>query len=144
MIYRPDEVMSFGMNKGYTLKEIFYYSPSYIEWLIKFRNDFEINVNDFEFLPTVKTDLEIPDDASIKDKVLAELKKDFSIGTPVEKIKTGNRKFHPNDYKFPEETLIILKKKKENNYTAPDWNKAIPKKLRSFEEFRKENKDMEK
>jgi hypothetical protein len=50
-IYNPNDIMSFGKNKGYLLSEMYKYDPSYIEWLIYNVKDFIINVEAFEKLP---------------------------------------------------------------------------------------------
>ncbi len=49
--YSPDNIIMFGVNKGNTLKEIYHYMPKYIEWLIKYVQEFEIDVREFEVLP---------------------------------------------------------------------------------------------
>jgi hypothetical protein len=50
-IYEPDEVLSFGKNKGFKLEEIYKYEPNYLEYLIINSFEFAINIESFEKLP---------------------------------------------------------------------------------------------
>lgn len=38
--YELDSIVGFGKCKGYTVREIYQYSPTYLEWLIEFSSDF--------------------------------------------------------------------------------------------------------
>jgi hypothetical protein len=49
---KPGDVLSFGKNKGLTLKEVYQYEPTYIEWLIINTDDITIDIEAFENLPT--------------------------------------------------------------------------------------------
>lgn len=46
-IFEPDDTLNFGMNKGYSLKELYLYRPSYLEWLILNIEGFAINIQEF-------------------------------------------------------------------------------------------------
>src|SRR5688572_25587677 len=50
-ILKPDDVMTFGKNKGISLGEIYKYQPSYIEWLILNTDHIAIDVELFKKLP---------------------------------------------------------------------------------------------
>jgi len=64
MLYRPDDILAFGKNKGYSLKTIYQYEPSYLKWLIKFIQEFEIDLDEFRNLPKST----IPDPTKTFDK----------------------------------------------------------------------------
>ena len=59
MNLRPESVITFGRNKGYTLKVIYQYFPEHIEWLIN-NGYIRIDVVQFEALPN-PTPLYLPD-----------------------------------------------------------------------------------
>src|SRR5690606_8901956 len=50
-MYYPDDVLNFGKNQGESLKEVYKYQPSYIEWAIINKQDFKIHIESFENLP---------------------------------------------------------------------------------------------
>ncbi|WP_127845487.1 hypothetical protein [Psychroflexus aestuariivivens] len=50
-IYKPDDIITFGKNKGLSLKHIFRLQVTYIEWLIVHIDDFKIDIESFENLP---------------------------------------------------------------------------------------------
>lgn len=50
-MYYPDDVLNFGKNQGVSLKEVYKYQPSYIEWAIINISDFKIHIESFENLP---------------------------------------------------------------------------------------------
>lgn len=47
----PDDIITFGKNKGSTLREIYKYQPSYLEWAILHIDNFKIDIDVFEKLP---------------------------------------------------------------------------------------------
>ena len=47
-----DEKMRIKPHRGYTLREIYQYSPNYIEWLIKNTKRYFVDLAQFENLPT--------------------------------------------------------------------------------------------
>ncbi len=51
MIYKPEDIIDFGKNKGYTLAQIWKYEPTYISWLILNHDSFCIDVIKFKHLP---------------------------------------------------------------------------------------------
>ena len=63
-MYKPEHIMTFGKNKGLTLKQIYQYKPTYIQYLVEFFDGFEIDINDFRDLPnpTVADPNQLPPD----------------------------------------------------------------------------------
>ena len=52
---KPEFIIKFGKNYGLALAEIYQYQPSYIEWAILNVDDFKIDMDEFEKLPTPTT-----------------------------------------------------------------------------------------
>ena len=50
-IYFPEDIWPYGKNKGLKLKYIYQFQPSYIEWAIKNKSDFKIDIDSFENFP---------------------------------------------------------------------------------------------
>ena len=50
-VYFPEDILDFGKNKGLSLKVIYKYQPSYIEWAISNIKEFKIDIASFEKLP---------------------------------------------------------------------------------------------
>ena len=51
-IYKPENVIHFGKNRGYVLSTIWKYEPTYIAWLIVNHETFCIDEEKFRLLPT--------------------------------------------------------------------------------------------
>lgn len=129
MIYHPDDILNFGTNKGYSLAEVYYYLPSYIEWLIKYRPDFEVNVDEFyslgksikvltETIP-VKNPKRIIDYGRIADMPPHEGSVKNIADLP------ANKKIE-FIYEFPKEHLEILDLKSKGAYKAPPYKYFEP------------------
>jgi hypothetical protein len=125
MKYSADDVMPFGINRGFTLKTIYQYRPSYIEWLIKYIRDFEIDPTGFKDLPNPT----IPNPNPIispetKLRLYPSIKIEVSVVKIIDYIKSGNPveelKFH-----FSQETLQILEDKNTGIYTPPPYDKSV-------------------
>lgn len=122
MIIRPYAIPAFGKHKGFSFIKIYKYDPTYIEWLIEFVPEFEIDVDDFAKLPkpTVYYDvyklelngtvLEFPrtslDNASVQDII-------------------DSNKLKEIDFSFSEKTLDILVSKAKDNYVCPEWQRKM-------------------
>ncbi len=68
MILKPDFIIPFGVNKGHMVADIYQYLPTYIEWLIDFVPEFEIDIKNFEKLPnpTIHNKVEIRTKKALK------------------------------------------------------------------------------
>jgi len=53
-VMKPEYILTFGINKGYSLAEIYHYDPNYIEWLIMNLDWFRVDVYEFYALPKLK------------------------------------------------------------------------------------------
>ncbi|MDQ2752267.1 MAG: hypothetical protein M3R72_04515 [Bacteroidota bacterium] len=106
MLYFPENIISFGINKGHTLKEIFYYKPDYIaNFLIRCISDFEINIEEFKRLPTATYISKLSKEASHLS-ILEE--QNHFLSNSVEVFKNSGYDFKQVDYRFPEECHTIL------------------------------------
>lgn len=120
MILSTDHIMTFGVNAGFTLREIYHYLPQYIEWLIEYQAAFEINIEEFEQLPNpVKYQKETPLNATLNERLLSAGVRKKHNGS-VEKIKSSEN-LVSFEYHFPEKIKEILKKKKAGIYVTPPW-----------------------
>ncbi len=119
MILNSDFVMPFGVNKGYTLAEIYQYLPSYIEWLIEYIPEFEIDLNEFEKLPnpTIHHNV-IETKASSGEKITFQLRT-TPIGS-VEVIK-NSKDLKEIKFEFPAKIKKILEDKRQGHYEPPEW-----------------------
>ena len=52
---QPKDILRFGKNYGLTLGEVYQFQPSYIEWAILKKDDFKIDMEEFECLPAPTT-----------------------------------------------------------------------------------------
>lgn len=52
---KPHDLINFGKHKGKLLSEIYKYQPSYLEWAILKIENFKIDIQAFEKLPTPTT-----------------------------------------------------------------------------------------
>ncbi len=122
MIFKPQHILSFGVNKGKTLEEIYLYMPSYIEWLIKYIPDFEIFPSDFKSLPKplVHTNIKI---IRAKDGTKVSLHLNHNHEGSVDEIKESNH-LQESNFSFSKETLRILSEKSEAIYVVPKYQKT--------------------
>ena len=51
MEYKPNEIITYGVHKGYPLYKVYKFDPTYIEWLIKYTKEFTICLESFTILP---------------------------------------------------------------------------------------------
>lgn len=124
MIYHPDDILNFGTNEGYSLAEVYYYLPSYIEFLIKYIQDFEINVDEFYSLG--KSLKELTETKPIKNpKSILDYGRIANVSHKGSAKKIADlpasKKVEFN-YEFPKEHLEILELKKKGEYIAPPYN----------------------
>lgn len=124
MIFHPEHVLDFGVNKCYRLFDVYHYEPTYVEFLIEFIQNFEIDVSEFEALPkpveyykahTVKSSTGeiIEFSPSLDNRGAIE---------PYLSIETENlREF---EYKFPQKPLEILLLKVRGEYVKKEYNRA--------------------
>jgi|JI7StandDraft_1071085.scaffolds.fasta_scaffold254791_1 hypothetical protein len=50
-IWKPEDVLDFGKNSGFTLEEVYQFQPNYIVWLIFNKENFAIDLQRFNLLP---------------------------------------------------------------------------------------------
>lgn len=116
-IYHPSYVLNFGINKGYTLAEVYSLAVNYVEWLIEYIPDFEIEISEFESLPQ-----------PLRRNTSGDKKSTFFTTTlpPNEVSKVINTgPLESYEFKFSEKIVAILKAKKLGIYIPPKWEKAI-------------------
>ena len=121
--------MPFGVNEGYTLGEIYYYLPSYIEFLIEYIDGFEISISEFEKLPVVTYFPKLPENASLSEKIKGSLR--ITHNGSIKNIKNCGKPLREYQYKLTERIHEILQMKASGDYVAPMWTprksiKTIP------------------
>lgn len=117
MILKSDFIMPFGVNKGYSLAEIYHYLPSYIEWLVKYVSEFEINIEEFETLQKPLVHYKVIEIRTNNNKMIqAQMRLDHKGS--VDKIKKSNSLKEIN-FHFSEETRNIILKKRNGLYESP-------------------------
>jgi hypothetical protein len=122
MILRPTFIMPYGINKGHALSEIYQYKPEYIEWLIEYVPEFEIEISDFENLPNPTIIVnERPKGNSLSDILQAGIRSlDWNS---VEKIKQKEN-LKEVAYRFSDKIKKILNEKIQGSYQCPEWNRS--------------------
>lgn len=128
MIYHPDHIIDFGRNKGYSIKQIYQFIPSYISWLVKYEEGFEINPKEFLALPnptpfnrTYPTEYVMP---SGKTAIINWHKnEDFSVNAAIKYLEEVGPIAESN-FTFSNEVLEILRQKSERIYNTPKWDKG--------------------
>ncbi|MDQ6763814.1 MAG: hypothetical protein M3015_14465, partial [Bacteroidota bacterium] len=120
--YRPDDLMTKGINKEYSIKGIYQYMPKYLEWCIKYWEEFEIDINDFKNLPnpTIPNPEPIPSENRLKFYPNIE----YSIKGILNYIKEGGITKEIK-FNFSNETIEILELKRKGQYTAPEFIKPV-------------------
>jgi hypothetical protein len=122
MIYSPNDKMGFGVNKDLRFSEIYHHKPSYIQFLIKYIPDFEINVNEFLKLPNPI--IAAPDPLPPKEPGGLRFTPHIFLEASVEEIKQymeAGGKMSEIQYSFSNEMLEILDKKKKGDYIVPKY-----------------------
>lgn len=123
MIYKTDYVMTYGENRGFSLKEIYKFKPTYIEFLVQYQQDFEIDLNEFKKLPKPtpfykKINFKIPKKngqiISVDRKIFGTTKEAIDF------VKKGGQIFEV-DFSFSKSTVDILLMKSMNGYNAPEY-----------------------
>ena len=123
MIYKPEYIMTFGRNKGYSLGTIYHYKPTYLQFLVKFIDGFEIEVKDFEDLPnpTITDPDRLPTGEKIGGlRFYPAIKLETSVRIIMEYIKNGG-KFREINFAFSQEILDILDLKRKGEYIVPKY-----------------------
>ena len=121
--YSPEDIIPFGVNKGNTLKEIYHYMPKYIEWLIKYVQEFEIDVSEFEQLS--KPVIIEPESTVSKSKLRYSDHVEYSVNS-MKKYLEKRGKLKEIEFKFTIESIEILEFKRLNKYFAPTYHKPKP------------------
>jgi hypothetical protein len=98
-ILKPEFVMPYGVNQGYSLSEIYQHLPTYIEWLIENIPSFQIEPRDFEVLS--RPMIYFP----VYGKVIVR------HGMSLKKVREAVT-FREVDFKFSKQTKKILLQKK--------------------------------
>ena len=121
MIFHPEYILNFGANKGYRLADVYHYLPSYIEFLIEYIPEFEIDVNEFEALPspieyykayTLKSSTGTPIEFSHKIEHNGAIKPFLSIDP---------KHFREISYKFSDKYKQILYLKSKREYHCKQY-----------------------
>lgn len=123
MKHSIEYIMPFGTNKGFSLKTIFQYVPTYIEWLIKYIQDFEVDIIAFKNLPNPT----IPNPKKILSENGLKLDPPIKLETSVQKIldyiEIGGI-IKEVVFDFSKSTIQILELKRKGQYTAPEYIKS--------------------
>jgi hypothetical protein len=120
MFFKPDHIMSFGANKGYSLAEIYKYLPDYIEWLVEYIPEFEINLVDFENLPKPTIFYDPIELETNKGKIIISPRTTHKGS--IDSIKKKG-KFKEIDFKFSQKTKNILLQKEVGIYEGKEYKK---------------------
>ena len=129
-IYKPDDILDFGKNKGIILGKVYKYQPSYIEWAIETIPDFKIDILAFEDLPCPtpgnynknafsKEIINKPIHDLSEEEMFELIIRSDSVNqlhnttaaTWEEIEKKSNQLFETIDYKFPDRIKIINNQK---------------------------------
>ena len=116
--------MTFGKNKGFSLKEIYQYKPSYLEYLVEYGWDFEIDIKDFENLPLPT--IADPDQISLKEGGSTVFYPPVKLETSVRLIKEyidNGGKSRQIKFNFSNKSIEILKLRSIGQYVAPEYIK---------------------
>ncbi len=103
--------MDFGKHEGYRLSEIYHYDPSYIVWMIKNINYFEIDINEFINLPK-PTVYYNPVELKPNRENFVEVFSGPGLNASIEEIKKS-KKLKEIDFEFSKEVINILEEKKK-------------------------------
>jgi len=129
-ILKPSDVVNFGKNKGFLLKDIYKYEPDYLEWLVKFIDDFVIDLKSFEKLPNptpLKNHLDNKEDLNQKTnsyKIKFFNHNDITVENA--KITTKNgEELNEIKFKFSQETKTIIDLKLNGKYKAPEYKNFV-------------------
>jgi hypothetical protein len=120
MIYHPNNVWSYGKNKNYSLAAIYHYLPTYIEFLIKYDQEFEIESNEFLALPK-PVKYYAPFKLCLNNKEFNATANMSHDGSVEKMMNIKPEKLKEFEYTFPKEYLEILELKKIKDYTAPKY-----------------------
>ncbi len=133
MIFDTKFIMPFGVNEGHSLAEIYKYVPSYIEWLIEYIPEFEIDIEQFEKLGTSTVYVyDSLQELKLGSGETIQLPLHIQHNNSVSIIK--NLKQHKEiQFCFSENTKHILQMKASGNYIPPKWQKLTPSETVEFE-----------
>jgi hypothetical protein len=134
-IYKPNDKLTFGKNKGYKLHDIYKYQPSYIEWLILNVDDFAIDIESFKSLanPTpisyghvagTKNYANIMnnDKLSLLKKLTLTDQNQIVSMNDVFQLLENNNSVKEIDYNFPEDVVNINTNKIKNKVKDANEN----------------------
>lgn len=111
-MYKPDDKLPFGKCRGETLRDIYKFNPKYIEWLIKYVDNFFIDIG--EFFELDKPTPFIPMDGmwmKIESNFVQQGKIFLESGGKIPEV----------EFEFSHETFAILIQKEEGDYTTPEY-----------------------
>ena len=124
--YQKDDTIGFGKYEGYTIREIYQYDPSYIEWLIKFTDDIILDLHELRQL-TVPTPYLSPHNYNL---ITSYFKRIQNFRTGVNHVKEAlqyeketGKKLKAEAFIFKPEILEIIELKENGTYQKPKWEK---------------------
>src|ERR1019366_5242087 len=114
MLYKPEHKMTFGVNKDLSLKDIYQYKPWYLQYLIEFHGDFEIDIDDFKNLPnpTIADPDQLPPEEGQRIRFYPPIKLELSVRIIRDYINNGG-KFKELTYTFSNKMVEILELKRK-------------------------------
>jgi len=122
MLYKPEHKMTFGVNKDLSLKDIYQYKPWYLQYLIEFQEDFEIDIDDFKNLPnpTIADPDQLPPEEGQRIRFYPPIKLELSVRIIRDYINNGG-KFKELTYTFSNKMVEILELKRKGEYIVPKY-----------------------
>ena len=122
MLYKPEHKMTFGVNKDLSLKDIYQYKPWYLQYLIEFHGDFEIDIDDFKNLPnpTIADPDQLPPEEGQRIRFYPPIKLELSVRIIRDYINNGG-KFKELTYTFSNKMVEILELKRKGVYVVPNY-----------------------
>jgi len=119
MVHKPTYKLPFGINKGFTLAQVFQFTPSYLLWLIEYVDDFEIDLSEFEKLP-----IPTPYKRSYepKGKGLFFGRNELLVKSALDYVSEGGA-LKEKPFVFSDKIISILEEKKRGTYQTPTLEK---------------------
>ena len=117
--YHLDSKLDFGKCTGYTIRQVYQFSPSYLEWLIEY-TDFYINQNELWNLPNpTPYKQRYPGIIFKGEPLLSAIRpKDCDISFALEFLEKGGS-IKETTFKFSDKYFEILTAKRKGVYIVP-------------------------
>jgi len=125
--YKLDSKIDFGKCIGYTVRDVYKYSPTYLEWIIEFISDFYIEKDELFNLPNPTPFVKkYPVEIMGKTSMSAINPKGCDVYHAVEHLRNGGT-IEEKEFKFSNKIFEILEQKKRGTYITPKWESVSSK-----------------